>query len=127
MNLYELLGVAVDASANDIKKAFIERIKQSHPDKTVGSHEDTSREVIRAYRTLADEGTRAEYDKRMLKDKGFKMGYVDSNPNIQDLDDEFVVLSCNQCETENKIKKRVLQDFDSYECMSCNYNVFLAD
>lgn len=127
MDHYEVLGLTPDATPNDVKKAFIARIKQTHPDKQVGGQDDSSRDVIRAYRVLIDEVSRNEYDARRQKDKGFKKGYVDRDLVITGQDGDFVLLSCNQCETENRVSRRVLQDFDSYECMSCNYNVFLAD
>ena len=62
-NHYDTLGVARDASAADIKKAYHRLVRQYHPDisKDPDADKKTS-EINQAYNTLKDPAKRAEYD-----------------------------------------------------------------
>ncbi len=69
-NYYALLGVAANASAEDIKTAFRQLITRYHPDKVqhLGREfqelaADRAAELTHAYTVLSDTGRRAEYDK----------------------------------------------------------------
>ncbi len=61
---YEVLGVAKDASADDIKKAFRAQAKKYHPDMNPDDKEAETRfkEVNEAYEVLSDSQKRAQYD-----------------------------------------------------------------
>jgi hypothetical protein len=66
---YQLLDVAPDASQDDIKRAFRREIAKYHPDKVqhLGKEfqeiaANKAAELTRAYKTLTDPGSRAEYD-----------------------------------------------------------------
>ena len=61
---YQALGVAKDASASDIKKAYRKLARELHPDKKPGdaAAEARFKEVSEAYDVLSDEGKRKEYD-----------------------------------------------------------------
>lgn len=64
---YELLGVAWDADAGDIKKAFRKRVRKVHPD-TSGEMADGGQEFIHlkaAYQTLSDPVLRQQYDETL--------------------------------------------------------------
>jgi curved DNA-binding protein CbpA len=68
-SLYELLGVDRRAPAEEIKRAFRREIAKYHPDKVQHLGKEfqeiaavRSAELTRAYKTLTDDGARAEYD-----------------------------------------------------------------
>ena len=60
MTYYEILGVADNATADDIKKAFRRLASQHHPDK--GGDTAKYQEIQRAYDTLSDNQKRQQYD-----------------------------------------------------------------
>ncbi len=59
-DFYKTLGVARDASQDDIKKAFRTQAHKHHPDK--GGEEAAFKEINEAYQVLGDEKKRAQYD-----------------------------------------------------------------
>jgi curved DNA-binding protein CbpA len=61
---YSILGVAENASPQEIKKAFREKAKKTHPDSSGKSGgEEAMRRLLTAYETLLDEERRAAYDR----------------------------------------------------------------
>lgn len=62
---YEVLGVARDASQDQIKKAYRKLALQYHPDRNSGDKdaEEKFKEATEAYGVLSDEETRARYDR----------------------------------------------------------------
>jgi len=62
---YEVLGVARDASAEDVKKAFRKLAMQYHPDRNHGDAEaaEKFKEASEAYEVLADPEKRSVYDR----------------------------------------------------------------
>jgi curved DNA-binding protein CbpA len=69
-NYYELLEIAPDASADEVKKSFRAQIARYHPDKVqhLGKEfqsmaAERAAGLTEAYRILSDEGRRAEYDR----------------------------------------------------------------
>src|SRR3989344_4725007 len=59
---YHVLGVARDASEEDIKKAYRKLAHQHHPDKT-GGDEQKFKEINEAYQVLSNQDKRAQYDR----------------------------------------------------------------
>lgn len=59
---YEILGVPKTASKEEIKKAYREKAKQHHPDRSSGDAEKF-KAVGEAYATLSDDSKRAQYDR----------------------------------------------------------------
>jgi len=61
---YEILGVATDATLDDIKQGYKNLAKKWHPDKPEGSAE-TFKKLSVAYKVLSNEKTRKAYDRRL--------------------------------------------------------------
>ena len=57
---YSVLGVAEDASQDEIKKIYRKLAKENHPDK--GGDEETFKKISLAYDTIGDEEKRKRYD-----------------------------------------------------------------
>ncbi len=71
---YKLLGVARDASAEEIKKAFRKLAMQYHPDRNKGPEaEEKFKEANEAYAVLSDPEKRKQYD--MFGADGFGQRY----------------------------------------------------
>ena len=62
---YEVLGVAREASADDVKKAYRKLALKFHPDRNPGdtSAEASFKEAAEAYEALSDAEKRAQYDR----------------------------------------------------------------
>jgi len=75
---YAALGVAKDADASTIKKAYRKLAQQYHPDKNPGdaAAETRFKEVSEAYDVLSDKDKRAEYDeaRTLFANGGFRPG-----------------------------------------------------
>lgn len=64
-NYYEILGVSPDASHEEIKFAFISKMKLYHPDVYKGdktTNEYYSKMIVEAYNVLKDEELRKQYN-----------------------------------------------------------------
>ncbi|KDN47527.1 putative YDJ1-mitochondrial and ER import protein [Tilletiaria anomala UBC 951] len=75
--LYDLLGVGVDASEAELKKAYRKKALSAHPDK--GGDPEVFKEITAAYEVLSDSQKRETYDRfgeDGLKDSG-GMGGMD--------------------------------------------------
>ncbi|MBA3440051.1 MAG: DnaJ domain-containing protein [Pyrinomonadaceae bacterium] len=74
-NLYEVLGVNVSASSNEIKLAYYALAKRFHPDRfhrsadvQMRSIESAFAQITQAYERLKDETQRAAYDAKLNKE-----------------------------------------------------------
>jgi DnaJ-class molecular chaperone len=80
---YATLGVAKNASQDEIKRAYRKLASQHHPDK--GGDKARFQEVQAAYAVLGDEQKRAEYDNPRPQFAGFGGGFQDGHVNINDI------------------------------------------
>ncbi|MFM6851416.1 MAG: molecular chaperone DnaJ [Terrabacter sp.] len=72
-DFYQVLGVAKDASAADIKKAYRKLARENHPDSNPGNDakHEKFKAVAEAYDVVGDEAKRAKYDEfRSLQARG---------------------------------------------------------
>ena len=76
---YEVLGVDRDADQRTIKRAFLKKAREVHPDVSDDPDaEEKFKEVNEAYSVLSDEQKRANYDRYGTADgPGMGSGYVD--------------------------------------------------
>lgn len=73
-DLYRVLGVAQDASPEEIKKSYRRKAREMHPDLDPGNPwaEDEFKELSSAYQLLSDPVQRAQYDRGELDSDGRK-------------------------------------------------------
>src|SRR5262249_55969228 len=92
-NLYETLGVAPNASQDDIRKAFRKAAKETHPDLNPGKPEAERRfkEINAAYDIIGDADKRKLYDAGEIDETGaerqperrFYREYAEADPNTR--------------------------------------------
>lgn len=61
-SLYDILGVKKNASADDIKKAYKGKARESHPDNKETGDNEKMQELVRAYEVLGNGARRSRYD-----------------------------------------------------------------
>ena len=89
---YVLLGVARDASPEEIKRAYFEAAQKLHPDKNTAAGEtELFLGVQQAYETLSNPQRRAQYDAILPAEKKLILPYqhniLCSRPNLVQLDE----------------------------------------
>ncbi|CAD8044409.1 unnamed protein product [Paramecium primaurelia] len=108
MNYYELLGVDDKCSPENIRKAFLNKIRFCHPDKNGDAKEAQS--LIEAYKVLMN--CREEYNQSLRSQ--FKYCF-----DIMTVKCNYVEYECEQCGEENQIELNS-QTNVIVECRSCN-------
>lgn len=105
---YEVLGVARDASEDDIKKAYRKLAMKYHPDRNIGEGaaeaEEKFKEVKEAYEKLSNEGTRYTYD-RKADYPGDSDDYRAYDWNTEEFQDMFANIFGSRAQYENFSKK----------------------
>jgi len=81
---YEILGVARDADASAIKKAYRRLAVKYHPDKNPGdaTAEENFKEAAEAYAVLSDPDKRARYDRFGRAGLGGQTGFHGFDPTV---------------------------------------------
>ena len=72
-NYYQVLGVTENATKDEIKKAFKEKSKITHPDK--GGSEEEFKKINNAYSILSDDEKKRQYDMQRQNPFGNRAGF----------------------------------------------------
>ncbi len=81
-NYYNILGVDRHASLEEIKKAYVEKLKKYHPDIYEGDEnfaQDKTAELNVIYQTLKDEQKRKAYDVKMFGEEKIETFQTQTN------------------------------------------------
>jgi len=86
-DFYQVLGVAKDASATDIKKAYRVLARENHPDSNPGdtTKHDRFKAVAEAYDVVGDPDKRAKYDEVRSTYSAAGHGYPQGGFDVSDL------------------------------------------
>jgi curved DNA-binding protein CbpA len=97
INYYDLLGINSKADAEEIKRAYYDKLKIWHPDKNVGNTEaaeEKTKMLNQAYSVLSDPAQRKQYDRilrytegkdfsRILNEKEFWRKIEKASPSLK--------------------------------------------
>ncbi len=88
---YEILGIAKNATPEEVKKAYRKVAIQYHPDKNPGNKEaeEKFKEAAEAYEVLSDTEKRATYDRFGHARPGGGGGYSGHDMNMEDIFSQF--------------------------------------
>jgi beta-mannanase len=90
---YDILGVTIEATFEEIVAAKNNLAKIYHPDANIHCNVDTTvqmQEILEAYEFLSDENNRNEYDQKLQSTRIFKTFQMDTE--IKHEEDSFVLL-----------------------------------
>lgn len=112
---YEILGLDSDCSLEDVKRAYREKLLNSHPDKKMLNESKqycgniSVNAIQKAYQVLADTKSRSEYDNELMESHK-KQGYHSFGDGLDEYSlDEFYFntdivqycMDCPRCKAED--------------------------
>lgn len=88
-NYYELLGISINATEQEIKEAYHKQARKYHPDNNPGQDTtDIMQELTLAYNTLRITSSRRQYDATLKHQHrtstSYSTGYSSKTPNTDD-------------------------------------------
>ena len=68
-NYYEVLGINPNATAEEIRRAYVQMARQYHPDRNTNAEKGHMAELNHVYEILSNPQKRQEYDTRFVPEK----------------------------------------------------------
>lgn len=112
MNPYDILGVAKNATDDDIKKAYRKLASQHHPDR--GGDTAKFQEIQSAYDTLSDATKRADYDNPPTNNFHFHGNDQFNDEILKEIFGQFNFDPFNQRFTQRRVQKNRDIKFDVF-------------
>jgi curved DNA-binding protein CbpA len=106
INLYDVLGVAKDATEAKIKKNFKKYVIELHPDKNPDSNDDIYNHVILANQVLSNSLLRKEYD-NFLEEQDKKTQHFDLKQNFETVSKDLETLFPVKEEATGTFKSKI--------------------
>ena len=110
-NYYELLGISINATEQEIRAAYHKQARKYHPDNN--PEQDTTgimQELTLAYNTLCNASSRRQYDSTLKQQNrtstSHSTGYSSKTPNTDDFWSTVDKFMRNNQETQARMKKQ---------------------
>eukprot|EP00798_Chlamydomonas_sp_ICE-L_P000198 gene198-biopygen2165 len=98
VDYYEVLGIEVTASNDDIRKAYKEQAMRWHPDKASAKNKEAATErfkvVSGSYEELSDAGRREKYDQRRATTSDCRQGRSVALDEAWEIFIKFIISAC---------------------------------
>lgn len=122
-SFYEILGVTEESTQDQIKTAYHDLLRKSHPDKGNDQTDITVQLVALIGKTLRDRGSREHYDKWLREQRlRASRGTIVESIEVSEEEIDHLVEYC-RCGDEYDIdREQLLQvvDIGVFECPSCS-------
>lgn len=110
-NYYELLGISINATEQEIKEAYHKQARKYHPDNNPGQDTtDIMQELTLAYNTLRITSSRRQYDATLEQQyrtsTSYSTGYSSKTPNTDDFWSAVDEFMRNYQEEQARMKKQ---------------------
>ena len=110
-NYYELLGISINATEQEIKEAYRKQARKYHPDNNPGQDTtDIMQELTLAYNTLCNASSRRQYDATLKHQNrtstSYSTGYSNKTPNTDDFWSAVDEFMRNYQEEQARMKKQ---------------------